>query len=132
MKDYWLLQQFQLFLAYLFPIIFICFFVLLCGLVTWRMIRDIAALESAVHLISEELDQFQELATQTHKDDSANWRWLGGLTNDVVIALEELIRNIELIQSVSYEYKEDYIQLVHKAYAAAYQLRELLYDERFY
>ncbi len=132
MKDYWLLQQFQLFLAYLFPIIFICFFVLLCGLVTWRMARDIAALESTVRLISEELDQFQELATQTLKDNSTNWRWLRALTNDVVIALEELIRNIELIQSKSYEYKEEYIQLIHEAYAAAYQLRELLYDERFY
>lgn len=90
------------------------------------------ALESAVHLISEELDQFQELVTQTHKDESANWRWLGDLMNDVVVALEELIRNIELNQSVSYDYKEDYIQLVHETYAAAYQLRELLHDERFY
>ncbi|WP_337031183.1 hypothetical protein [Paenibacillus illinoisensis] len=96
------------------------------------MARDIAALESTVRLISEELDQFQELATQTLKDNSTNWRWLRALTNDVVIALEELIRNIELIQSKSYEYKEEYIQLIHEAYAAAYQLRELLYDERFY
>ncbi|WP_336781885.1 hypothetical protein [Paenibacillus illinoisensis] len=96
------------------------------------MVRDIAASESDVHLISEELDQFQELVTQTCKDESANWRWLGGLTNDVVIALEELIRNIELIQSISQEDKEEYMQVVRKMYAAVYQLRELLNDHRFY
>lgn len=144
------LHLLQLHLAYLVPILFTTFFAISFSILTHHIVREIAALDHAIRIISggdlsyrvpplqhvelrtfssqlhSMVDQLQEQMIEEHECETAKREWIEGISKELHAPLEGIIQNVELLKTNSVTNPEEYRRIVQETYTAAFQLRKLI------
>ncbi|WP_128103490.1 sensor histidine kinase KdpD [Paenibacillus sp. DCT19] len=146
------LYLFQFHLTYLVPILFTTFFVISFFILTHRIVKEIATLDNAIHIISGgdlsyrvppfQLVELRKISSQLHsiveqlqeqmigerERETAKREWIEGISNELYAPLKGIIQNMELLKSKSVPNQEDYMRIVHETHTAAFQFRNLMND----